>query len=336
MNGERKLFLTLAIGVPLMAAVFTIAICVGRYQVSLDALMGILSGNRAAYPTEWNVLVKLRIPRTIAALAVGIGLSVSGLLYQELFQNKLVSPDLLGVSDGAGVGAAVAILMGLSSWAITGLSFITGILAVLAAIAISRSVRSRSSATLLLSGIIVGGFAASVLGFVKYLAGPDTTLASIEFWLMGSCEYVNMDKALLLAGVITVCMAIIIPIKWRIYLISLGSEECRSRGINYNAYKWLIIGLATLMTAATVSVVGCVAWIGLVIPHIARMVVGRNTKFSIPLAAIFGGILMMVADIVSRCFTTSEIPLLVVMGMIGSVMFVIIMRLTGGRIDDRL
>ena len=336
MNGERKLFLTLAIGVPLMAAVFAIAICVGRYQVSLDALMGILSGNRAAYPTEWNVLVNLRIPRTIAALAVGIGLSVSGLLYQELFQNKLVSPDLLGVSDGAGVGAAVAILLGLSSWAITGLSFITGILAVFAAIAISRSVRSRSSGTLLLSGIIVGGFAASVLGFIKYLAGPDTTLASIEFWLMGSCEYVNMDKALLLAGAITVCMAIIIPIKWRIYLISLGSEECRSRGINYNAYKWLIIGLATLMTAATVSVVGCVAWIGLVIPHIAKMVAGRNTKFSIPLAAIFGGILMMVADIVSRCFTTSEIPLLVVMGMIGSVMFVIIMRLTGGRIDDRL
>ena len=336
MNGERKLFLTLAIGVPLMAAVFAIAICVGRYQVSLDALMGILSGNCAAYPTEWNVLVKLRIPRTIAALAVGIGLSVSGLLYQELFQNKLVSPDLLGVSDGAGVGAAVAILLGLSSWAITGLSFITGILAVFAAIAISHSVRSRSSATLLLSWIIVGGFAASVLGFIKYLAGPDTTLASIEFWLMGSCEYVNMDKALLLAGAITVCMAIIIPIKWRIYLISLGSEECRSRGINYNAYKWLIIGLATLMTAATVSVVGCVAWIGLVIPHIAKMVAGRNTKFSIPLAAIFGGILMMVADIVSRCFTTSEIPLLVVMGMIGSVMFVIIMRLTGGRIDDRL
>ena len=336
MNSERKLFLTLAIGVPLMAAVFAIAICVGRYQVSLDALMGILSGNCAAYPTEWNVLVKLRIPRTIAALAVGIGLSVSGLLYQELFQNKLVSPDLLGVSDGAGVGAAAAILLGLSSWAITGLSFITGILAVFAAIAISHSVRSRSSATLLLSGIIVGGFAASVLGFIKYLAGPDTTLASIEFWLMGSCEYVNMDKALLLAGAITVCMAIIIPIKWRIYLISLGSEECRSRGINYNAYKWLIIGLATLMTAATVSVVGCVAWIGLVIPHIAKMVAGRNTKFSIPLAAIFGGILMMVADIVSRCFTTSEIPLLVVMGMIGSVMFVIIMRLTGGRIDDRL
>lgn len=336
MTGEKKLFLTLAVGIPLMAAVFVVAICVGRYQVSFDALMGILSGNRAAYPTEWNVLVKLRIPRTIAALAVGIGLSVSGLLYQELFQNKLVSPDLLGVSDGAGVGAAVAILLGLSSWAITGLSFITGILAVLAAIAISRSIRSRSSAVLLLSGIIVAGFAASVLGFVKYLAGPDTTLASIEFWLMGSCEYVNMDKALLLAGAITVCMAIIIPIKWRIYLISLGSEECRSRGMNYDAYKWLIIGLATLMTAATVSVVGCVAWIGLVIPHIARMVVGRNTRLSIPLAAIFGGILMMIADIVSRCFTTSEIPLLVVMGLIGSVMFVIILRLTGGRIDERL
>ena len=336
MTSDRKMTAIVSIGAIAMALTFAIAICMGKYTVSLDALVSIINGDRTAYPTEWNIITKLRIPRTMAAMAVGIGLSVSGLLYQELFQNKLVSPDLLGVSDGAGIGAATAILLGLSSWMITGMAFVSGIIAVLAAIMISRSFKSKSPVTLLLSGIIVGGMAASIVGFIKYIAGPEATLASIEFWLMGSCAYVNLNKALMLVTVIAVCLMVIIPVKWRFNIVALGEEACKSRGVNYNAYKWLIIGIATLMTASTVSVVGCVAWVGLVVPHIARLMVHSNSKYTIPVTVFFGGTLMMIADIVSRSFTTSEIPLLVVTGFIGAIAFVAILRFTGGRIDDRL
>ena len=336
MNSERKLMLIAAIGIPLLVSVFILAICVGRYSISPEALLAIITGDRASYPMEWNILSKLRIPRTLAALTVGIGLSVSGLLYQELFQNKLVSPDLLGVSEGAGVGAALAILLGWTTWFITGMAFVTGLISVLAAISIAKVVKGRSSATLLLSGVMVGCIANSAVGFIKYMAGPEATLASIEFWLMGSCEYVTMDKALLLVIIMTVCLIVIMPLKWRINLVALGREECSSRGMKYKKYMWGIIGLATLMTASTVAVVGCVSLIGLVIPHISRLIVGRNTKFSIPMTVIFGGVFMIFADMFCRCLTTSEMPLLVFTGLFGAGVFIILMFVNGGKVDERL
>ena len=157
MNADRKARLIIGIGIPAMVSLFLIVISMGRYQISADARVSILTGNHAGYEMEWDILTKLRIPRTMAALAVGIGLSVSGLLFQELFHNKLVSPDLLGASAGAGVGAAIGILLGLASMWVGALAFVIGFGAVCLALVISRSFRNKSSTMLLLSGIIVGG-----------------------------------------------------------------------------------------------------------------------------------------------------------------------------------
>ena len=336
MNPDRKSALIIGIGVPVMVSVFIIAVTLGRFQISFDAMIGILSGHRSEYEMEWNILTKLRIPRTMAALTVGIGLSVSGLLYQELFQNKLVSPDLLGASSGAGVGAAIGILLGMSAAWIGGLAFIGGILAVTLAVALTKSFRNRSSLMLLLSGIIIGGLMESILSFVKYIAGPEATLASITFWLMGSCEFVNMNEAVLLTVVVLVCTIIVWAVKWRLNLISLGEEGCRSRGINYKSYRRAIIVLATMMTACTVAVVGCVGWIGLVIPHISRLWVGQNTKYTIPMTVVLGGTFMVAVDLISRLFTTSEIPLSAVTGLFGAVIIILVIIRNGGKIDDRI
>lgn len=336
MNMMSKSTMICITGVTALIAVSMVAICVGRVQISFDALFNIIIGNRDQYMTEWNVMTSLHIPRTLAAILVGMGLSVSGLLYQELFQNKLVSPDFLGVSEGAGIGAAIAILAGLSSIFISGFAFVTGIVAVMTAMAISSCFRNRSSFSLLLSGLIVGGMTASILSFIKYIVGPETTLAEIEFWLMGSCQNVTMEQIIPLIAIVITCLTVVMMIKWRVNLISLGKEECTSRGLSYKKYGILIIVLSTLMTAATVAVVGCVSWIGLVIPHIARVIIGQNTKYTIPTTMLIGGAFMVVADIISRCFNDSEIPLSAVTGFFGTIFFVIILMSKRGKIDERI
>ena len=336
MNVRVSPNLILAAGLPIMAAVFLVAVSVGRYQISFDALVSILSGDHSEYITEWNVLTKLRIPRTIAAACVGVALSISGLLFQELFQNKLVSPDFLGVSEGAGVGAALAILLGMSVTMVSIMAFAAGLLAVTATITLSKCFRTKSPLGLLMSGIVVGGMAAAFLQIIKCQAGPEATLAAIEFWLMGSCESVTPVEAFMLIGVVSVLATIILSVKWRINMVSLGYEECRSRGVDYRKYHWLIILVATFLTASTVAVVGCVSWIGLVVPHIARMVVGQNTKYSIPMAIVLGGTSVMIADVLSRSFSTAEYPLSAVTALFGTVVILALIIAKRGKLDDRI
>ena len=164
----------------------------------------------------------------------------------------------------------------------------------------------------------------AILSVIKYFADPESTLASITFWLMGSCEHVTMNDVAVLLPLITGCAVILLAIRWRINLVALGREEAQTKGMNYVAYRRLIIVLATLMTASTVSVVGSVGWIGLVIPHMVRLLVGRNTANTIPLAILFGGVFMIIVDVLSRSFTNSEVPLAAISGLFGTVIFIVI------------
>lgn len=165
----------------------------------------------------------------------------------------------------------------------------------------------------------------SVLSFVKYFADAETTLASITFWLMGSFEQSTMTDVYLLFPIVAVCSAIILSISWRINVVALGKEEAQTKGINYRAYRALIIGVATLLTASSVAFSGTISWIGLVVPHIVRLAVGRNTQKTIPLCMIFGATFMIVADIISRAFTAAEIPLSAVTGFFGTVIFIVLL-----------
>ena len=311
----------------LFVIVFFLALMVGRYSISIGNFFKALFTNDPHFQTDRSVIITLRIPRTIVAGLTGIALSLSGLLYQETFQNKLTSPDLLGVSNGAGVGAALAIVIGLSSALISVLAFAVGILTVMTTVLIAKFFRNDSSTILLLSGIIVGGLMSSLLSLIKYFAGNEVKLASITYWLMGSFANAKMETVYILLPIVAVSTIFLLSISWRINIVALGREEAQTKGINYTLYRYLIIGIATLLTASTVAFSGTISWIGLVIPHIVRLIVGRNTRKTIPLCITFGGIFMIVVDILSRTFTSEEIPLSAVTGLFGTIIFVIILFL---------
>ena len=234
---------------------------------------------------------------------------------------------MLGVSNGAGVGAALAIVIGLSSAFISVLAFAVGILTVMTTVLIAKFFRNGSSTILLLSGIIVGGLMSSLLSLIIYFAGNEVKLASITCWLMGSFANAKMETVYILLPIVAVSTIFLLSISWRINIVALGREEAQTKGINYTLYRYLIIGIATLLTASTVAFSGTISWIGLVIPHIVRLIVGRNTRKTIPLCITFGGIFMIVVDILSRTFTSEEIPLSAVTGLFGTIIFVIILFL---------
>jgi len=319
-NGKVRLYA--ALSVIAFVTVFVTALAVGRYSLSLGDVMDFLLGNLPHDSNPYKVISELRLPRTIIAALVGIGLGLSGLLYQETFQNKLVSPDFLGVTSGACVGAAAAILLGLSATMISLLAFIAGVVTVMLTLALSKVFQNRSPTILLLSGIIIGGLMSALLAVIKYFADPDSTLSSITFWLMGSCEHTTMGDVAILLPIIATCAMVLVVLRWRINLVALGREEAQTKGLNYTLYRRAIILMATLMTASAVSIVGSVGWIGLVIPHMVRILVGRNTANTIPLTILFGGIFMILVDIISRSFTDAEVPLAAISGLFGTVIFI--------------
>ena len=322
---RNKTFRPVLIGsIALLAISIILALLLGRYRITPSAFLGMLSGS-GDHTIEKSIILNLRLPRTIIAGLVGAALSVSGLLYQETFRNKLVSPDLLGVSSGAGVGAAFAIIIGLPAFLVSVLAFAVGISTVFITLGVSKVFRNNSSMTLPLSGIIVGGLMGSVLSFIKYLADAETTLASITFWLMGSFENSKMSDVLYLLPAVLLCLVIILIISYRINVIALGKEEAQTKGINYEAYKMLIIFIATLLTASSVAVAGTISWIGLAIPHIVRLFVGRDTTKTIPLSITFGALFMIISDILCRSFTAAEIPISAITGFFGTIIFIAIM-----------
>ena len=324
MNIRKRTNVAALIACLALIVAFALALMVGRYNTSPRAFFEAIGGD-VGRSIERSIILNLRLPRTLVAVMVGVALSLSGLLYQETFQNMLISPDLLGVSSGAGVGAALAIVLGLSAALVEAFAFLCGIGTVLLTVLVARTFRSRSSMTLVLAGIIVGGLAGAILSFVKYVADAETTLASITFWLMGSFEHTTMKDVWMLLPIVTVCTVIAMAIRWRINIVALGREEAQTKGINYRFYRALIIVMATLLTAGSVAVAGTIGWIGLVVPHIVRLIVGRNTKQTIPLAIVFGAVFMVLADILSRTFTAAEIPLSAVTGFFGTIIFVAIL-----------
>lgn len=322
---NKKTVLFLVISLLCFAAVFVTALMVGKYSIPIPDFFRAVFTNDEAFATQRSVIYSLRLPRTLIAGLTGIALSLSGLLYQEIFQNKLTSPDLLGVSSGAAVGAAFAIILELGSAFVSIFAFIAGVGTVLLTLLLSKLFKNGSSITLVLAGIIVGGFMSALLSVIKFMADPMTTLASITYWLMGSFENSTMNNVWILLPIVGVCCLVLVVLSWRINIVAMGREQAQTKGINYTLYRILIIGMATLLTATAVSFSGTIGWIGLVIPHVVRTLVGRDTRRTIPLCITFGGVFMIAVDILSRSFTNQEIPLSAVTGVIGTIIFVIIL-----------
>ncbi|QPH84176.1 iron ABC transporter permease [Campylobacter concisus] len=303
-----------------------VALCVGRFYISFGDVFSVLAhsiglGDGAASNIT-NVIENLRIPRIIAAILVGAALSVSGAAYQGVFKNQLVSPDLLGVSAGACVGAATAIIFDLSLFWIQIFAFGFGLAAVAITLAIPKMMGRSSTLMLVLSGIIVSGLMGSVIGFLKYVADPETKLPDIVYWQLGSLAKLDSENLKYIAPVMIICAILLIAMSWRINLLSLGDESAARLGVNVAYERAIIIICATLLTACSVCISGIVAWVGLLMPHLARMLVGANNIKSMPASIFMGAIFLLFVDTLARSISVSEVPLGVLTGFIGTVFFV--------------
>ena len=333
---KRKMLLVSLISLSVLIVVFFLALLMGRYSVSPEAFWTVITGGDPANAIDKSVILTLRLPRTIVALLVGVALSLSGLVYQETFQNKLVSPDFLGVSTGAGFGATIAIVLGCTGLMISFTAFLFGILTMLITVFIAKMFRSQSQTTLLLSGIIVGGFMSAGISFIKFMADTDKQLGEIVYWLLGTFSKATMKDVWILLPIVAVCALVLYLIRWRINIVALGRSEATTLGLNYTFYRGLIIVISTLLTAAAVAYSGIVGWIGLIIPHLVRLLVGRDSKKTIPLTIMFGATFTIVCDIISRSFTASEIPLSAVTGFLGTPIFIAILYVRRKTIYDKV
>jgi len=323
-KGSTPYLLFPIIGAVLMAAIFVISLTVGQYKISFVDTLQALFGN-ASSETDNVVIWVLRFPRTVVACFVGIALSISGLIFQSTFQNELVSPDILGVSSGASVGVAFGLLLGFPPLAVSGFGFLFGTVAMLLTLLIARIFKNKSSIILVISGILVSGLMGSIVSLMKAWANAETVLPSIVFWLLGSFASVKMIHVRIIVPIVTVCAIFLFIFGNKLNIIALGLEEAKSKGTNYQAWRVVIIIIGTILTASAVSVAGTIGWIGLVIPHITRLLVGHTAQKTIPVTLVFGGSFMMITDILARTLTTSEIPVGAISGIIGILFFMIIL-----------
>ena len=247
----------------------------------------------------------------------------------------MVSPDFLGVSTGAGFGATIAIVLGFTGLMISFTAFLFGVFTMLITVFVAKIFRSQSQTTLLLSGIIVGGFMSAGISFIKFMADTDKQLGEIVYWLLGTFSKATMKDVWILLPIVAVCTLVLHLIRWRINIVALGRSEAITLGLNYNLYRGLIIVVSTLLTAAAVSYSGIVGWIGLIIPHLVRLLVGRDAKKTIPLTILFGATFTIVCDIISRSFTASEVPLSAVTGFLGTPIFIAILYIRRKTIYDK-
>lgn len=309
--------------VVLLVVVFFIALCAGRYSIKVTEVVRILASSVFDVTQTWDdkaygVIFTLRLPRTIGAVLVGAALSLAGAAYQGVFKNPLVSPDLLGVSSGACVGAAIAILLGMNSLGVQALAFAVGIGAVTLTMLIPRLFRSSSMMMLVLSGVIVRGMMDSVVGVIKYIADPETQLADITYWTLGSLVKVLSSDLFAIAPVIAAGCLMVLLLSWRINILSLGEQEARALGVHVGFVRGVVIICSTLLTASAVCVCGTIGWVGLVIPHLSRITVGQDNTKSIPVSLLMGAIFMVAIDTLARVLTSLELPLSILTGIIGA------------------
>ncbi len=318
----------LAIATAVLIAGLLLAFTVGRYPVSLAELANVLLSKITAHradvsPAVESVIMQVRGPRVLAAALVGAALAVAGTAFQGLFRNPLVSPDILGASSGAALGAVIGIFFSLGVVAIQALAFIGGLIAVAAVYVIGSAVRSRDPIlVLVLTGVVVGALLGAGVGLVKYLADPYNQLPAMTFWLLGSLAAANVSDLLPLFGPVAIGTAVLIALRWRMNVMSLPEEEARSLGVATGWLRVAIVAAATLTTSASVATAGIIGWVGLVVPHLARSLVGPDFARLLPAAAILGGGYLLLIDTLARTAAEVEIPLGILTAVVGTPFFI--------------
>jgi iron complex transport system permease protein len=324
----RRFLPGLLIALGVLALGLLVAFTVGRYPVTLaeliEVLVSRLMGRAAAVPPAVeNVVLLVRGPRVVAALLVGGALAVAGTAFQGLFRNPLVSPDILGASSGAALGAVLGIYFSLGVIGIEGLAFAGGLVAVAAVYLIGSLLHSRDPIlVLVLTGVVVGALLGAGIGLVKYLADPYNQLPAMTFWLLGSLAATTVADLLPLTGPVAVGTIVLIALRWRLNVMSLPEDEARALGLATGPFRIAIVAAATLVTSASVATSGIIGWVGLVVPHLARALVGPDFPRLIPTAALLGGGYLLFIDTLARTAAPVEIPLGILTAVIGTPFFI--------------
>ncbi len=329
MNVTARLWLP-----PILLVLVAISAClIGQYHIALQdvwqAVLHIAVDNPRtdAETVLWNI----RLPRIFTAIIVGAALSVAGATYQGMFKNPLVSPDILGVTAGAGLGAVTAIYFGGSLFTIQVVAFLGGLLAVFLVYLISRTAPHHSpTLALVLAGIAIASLLSAGISLLKILSDPYSQLTTITFWLMGGLNMATLNDLALVAPLICASLIPLILLRWRMNLLSLDDEEAETLGINTKRTRLIFILSATLMTSAAVSITGIIGWVGLIIPHIARLWIGADFRRLLPTSLFIGATFLLFTDTIARSIFSIEVPLGIITSLVGAPFFLSLL-IQGGK-----
>ncbi len=339
---RRYLILCISL-VIILIITFFISFILGRYSgIKIDSVFKILVNQIVEiFDETWSardvtVVMNLRLPRILASILVGAALAMSGAAYQALFANPMASSDTLGVSSGSGLGACFGILLGWGAALTSTTAFIVGVVAVLFTLFVSMLISRGKNTTvfLVLIGMVISSFLSAVISIIKYVADPEDQLPEITYWLMGSFASVKMNEVIVFFALFALATIPLFLIRWRMNLLSLSYYEARSLGTNVNLLRIVCIICATLLTAASVAISGGIGWVGLVIPHIVRIIVGNDFRRILPASALLGSVYLLIMDNISRCMFASEIPIGILTSVIGVPVFFVILILYRRNLAD--
>ncbi len=315
----------MALGVLVVASTLA-SLMLGRFPITPAEAGGMLANLVVPIEPFWTaqqetLFFQVRLPRIALALLVGCSLAAAGAAFQGTFQNPLVSPDILGASQGAAFGAAVAILLGLGAFGISAFAFAAAIVTVMLVLLVSSRAKGNHMMVVVLAGVMMSSLLQAAVSYTKLIADPTDQLAAITYWLMGSLTGAKPADLAMAAAPMAAGLLALFALRWRINILTMGDDEASTMGVNAQRVRIVVIFAATLVTAASVAVTGMIGWVGLVIPHFARMVIGCDYRKLLPASMLMGASFLLVVDDVARLATTSEIPIGILTAFVGAPFF---------------
>lgn len=322
-NREHKIFISfLLVILPIIISIVCLGF--GRLNIPISNIIEYFRGNEIP-KMQALTLANIRIPRIVSSILVGAALPLAGLIFQSFFSNPLATPDTLGVASGSSFGAALAILLGFNIWGIEFTAFAFGLLTIILT-GVTGLKRDESKQTIILAGIIVGALFQSLVSLVKYVADTDTVLPSITFFLMGSFQNIGKETLFVSAPIIIICIMIIFLFRWRINLLTVDEDIVKTMGVNITLLRIVVIVAATIITAISIAMAGQVGWVGLIVPHFCRLLVGENHTRLVPFTISIGICFMVLIDTLARSLFAAEIPISILTSLIGAPFFIYMIR----------
>jgi len=308
-----------------------VSICAGRFGVPVGRALalvwqGATDPSRPLTAMDERIVLLVRAPRVLLAAMAGAGLAVCGAALQGVFRNPLVSPDILGISQGAAFGGALAIMLGIWGLPLIAMVFLTGMAALVAVGFLARVDGRTETVTVILSGLVVSSMFAAVVSLLQFVADPESSLPAIVYWLMGSFASATWERTLIAAPGLLIGAALLWSLRFRLNILSLEEAEAKSLGAKTERERWLVFGLVAVIVGSQVAVSGIVGWIGIVIPHAARLLVGHDHRVMLPASIVLGATFTIIIDTLARTATAAEIPLGVITALVGAPIFAVLLR----------